>query len=76
MSETTKLSGVEKHHLRGSTCPQGSSRTRSERLNLIHQVFERCRLLGLQAPLLSDLDDFLDGRTSVMPPVVDSSNID
>lgn len=58
----------------GDTYPQGSFRTRSERLDLIHQVFERCKRLKLRAPLLSDLGAFLDGRTSVMPPVVESSN--
>ncbi len=45
-----------------------------ERLNLIRQVFERCKRLKLQAPLLSDLDDYLDGKTSVMPPVVDEKS--
>jgi hypothetical protein len=37
-------------------------------------VFERCKRLKLQAPLLSDLDDYLDGKTSVMPPVVDEKS--
>jgi hypothetical protein len=45
-----------------------------ERLDLIRQVFERCKRLKLQAPLLSDLDDYLDGKTSVMPPVVDENS--
>jgi hypothetical protein len=45
-----------------------------ERLDLIRQVFERCKRLKLQAPLLSDLDDYLDGKTSVMPPVVDEKS--
>jgi hypothetical protein len=45
-----------------------------ERLDLIRQVFERCKRLKLQAPLLSDLDDYLDGKISVMPPVVDEKS--
>lgn len=48
--------------------PEGSLRTRVERMGLILQVFARCRRLKLPAPTLSDLDAFLDGRTSIMPP--------
>lgn len=58
-----------------NTYPQGSSRTQGERLDLIDQVFARCRQLGLRPSSLSDLDDFLDGRTSVMPPAVEEKNL-
>lgn len=59
---------------RGNTDHQGSSRTQAERMDLTRQVFERCKLLGLPAPLLSDLDAFLEGRTSAIPPVIESES--
>ena len=56
-----------------NTCPKHSSRSWGERLDLIDRVFERCRRLELRPPSLSDLDDFLDGRTSLAPPVSDKT---